>query len=400
MTEPSPAPQQTPTAAPRAPGLVETMESSLQALVDHSVFRRAAGRPAPSFGVSIGFALAAGSASVAVNLAHALVSNPALLQTFSPAVLAAAGLAALCLYTSALLLLSVMLYGMGKTLGGTGDFERGLQAASMLSVLGPIQMLCNWFPVAWVLPALLAGWAAAGALEGLFGARRGPARTLCAILAAAVVGLQFLGRTVAERARDAYAAAQMMTNAPGAGVGLMEAPPALPQQAPDSASSAMTPVSPSSPPPISSLDLLRGNPEPDAAGPVAAGPPPGPGAPPQVSPGTSPDSLTETADKMQANAAAMLAALSPMLDMLSMNKNLTPAQKASMKEAKALMSDLRDQLSSKTPMDNATFARKMARYQQLMSGAMAGGLTPSAGAPAPAPGAKGPAKTAEPTEGR
>ncbi len=213
--EPRPAPQPAKAStAPQAPGFGELFEQSLAAIVDPSVFRRAAERPAPSFGAAGGLALAAGAEALAINLAHAVVASPGLLQPLTPLILAAVGVAALGLYASVLLLLAVLLYGIGNGFGGKGEFERGLQAAAMISVLAPVQMLCNWFPAAWIVPALLAAWVAAGALENLFNVRPGPARTLCALLAAGAIGLQFAGRALADRARDAYAATQAASARP------------------------------------------------------------------------------------------------------------------------------------------------------------------------------------------
>jgi hypothetical protein len=211
MPEPEsrPAPATPPKpASPRAPGFGELLEQSLLAVVDPSVFRRAAARPAPSFGVAGGLALAAGAATLAAGLAYAVISSPELLRRFTPPILAALGAAALGVYALLVLLFAAALYGIGKGFGGGGDFDRGLQAAAMISVLAPLQMLCNWFPFAWIAPALLAAWAAAGALEGLFDARPGPVRSLCVLLAAGGIGLQAAGRALTDRALGAYGAVQ------------------------------------------------------------------------------------------------------------------------------------------------------------------------------------------------
>ncbi len=380
-SQPRPAPQPpTPAAPPRAPDFAELFETALAALVDPSVFRRLAARPSPSFGVSAGFALAAGGASLAINLAHALVSNPDLLRQFPPLMLAAVGGAALGLYASVLLLLSVMLYGLGNAFGGKGEFERGLQAAAMISALGPIQMLCSWFPAAWVLPALLAGWVAAGALEGLFGARPGPVRALCAALAAVAIGLQFAGRMLADRARDAYAATRTMTEAAGSSADLARSMAAFQQQAAAAMPAPAGPAAASAPAPASGRDLLRGGPSDDAASPA------GPAAAPGQAPANAmPPGVLAATQGLQANAAGMLDALTPLLAGLSANKNMTPLQKADMKELQNLVADIKTQLASGQPVDNAAFAAKMARYQQLLARVMAGGLSLAP------PGASGPA---------
>ncbi|MDE2512372.1 MAG: hypothetical protein KGL74_14700, partial [Elusimicrobia bacterium] len=173
---PQPAPAPKPPPAPVAPGAGELFEMALTAAFQPGVFRAAAARPAPSFAAAGGLAMAAGAAALAVNLAHGFVETPDLLRRYPPAMIAAVGVAALGLCMSLLLLLAVMLYGLGSAMGGKGGFDRGLQAAAMLSVLWPVQMMCNWFPFAWMLPAALAAWMAASALEGLFGAAASPAR--------------------------------------------------------------------------------------------------------------------------------------------------------------------------------------------------------------------------------
>jgi hypothetical protein len=390
MPEPSPRPAPQP---PGPPGFVELFESSLTALADRSAFRRAAARPCPSFGASAGLALAAGGASLAINLTHAFISSPGLLTQFSPAILAAIGAAALGLYACMLLVLSIMLYGIGNAVGGKGGFERGVQAAAMISVLGPVQMLCNWFPFAWILPALLAAWAAAGALEGLFNARPAPARALCAALAAGAIGLQFVGRTVADRARDAYAATRAMSETAGSSADLARSLSEIQQQAAAAGAQSGTEA-----PAIqtSGLDLLRLGGAAVAAVPVGSAEPAGPA---DRMPAGTPASMEAAAQALKTNAAGMLDALGPMLDMLANSNTTTPQQKADMKELKNLVSDLKGQLASGRRLDDAAFNAKMARYQQLMMHVMAGSLAlPRAGAAQPA--AKKSAIPSPPQDGR
>lgn len=384
----APQPQQ-PAPAPPAPGLVELFEQSLTAVVDPSVCRRAAARPAPSFGAAAGLALASGAAALAVDLAHGLVSSPALLQRFSPAVLAAVGVAGLGLYASVLLLLAVMLYGIGNGFGGKGEFERGLQAAAMISALAPVQMLCSWFPAAWIAPALLAAWVAAGALEGLFNARRGPVRALCALLAAGAIGLQFAGRALIDRTRDAYAATQAVS---AANVELARSMSALAQRMPAEIDATALPRS-SSPPAASGLDLLRGGPSDGDSAPEIQ--PLGEPAPRAPQPGTPPITAAqgglapEAAQAMEASAAGMLDALTPMLDMLTSSKTLRPEQRADVKELQSLMQDLKTHMASGKKMDNAAFAAKMSRYQALLMRVMASSSQAQPAAPgAPAPDGK------------
>jgi hypothetical protein len=358
--------------------LAEVFEQSLAAIFDPSVFRRAAARPAPSAGAAAGLALAAGAAALAVDLAHAAISSPGLLQRFSPLVLGAVAVAALGLYGSLLLLFAVMLYGIGNGFGGKGDFERGLQAAAMISVLAPLQMLCNWFPAAWLVPALLAAWVAAGALENLFNARRVPARALCALLAAGAIGLQVGGRMLADRARAVYAATQALKETSEASADLARSMSAFTQQA-QALSATASPAS--APPAASGLDLLRVGPSPGDAAPApgeqaSAAPPPRPlGGAPQ---GTLPPAV----QAMQTNTAGMLDALTPMLDTLARAKEMGPVQKADIGELQGLMQDLKTQMISGKRMDNAVFAQRMARYQTLMMKVMSYSAQPQPSAPA------------------
>ncbi|MFI5345357.1 MAG: hypothetical protein ACHQ51_03175, partial [Elusimicrobiota bacterium] len=341
-------------------------------------FRAAAARPAPSFGAAGGLALAAGAASLAVNLAHGIVQSPDLLRRFPPLMMAAVAVAALGLYLSVLLLLAVMLYGLGNALGGKGAFDRGLQAAAMLSVLGPIQMLCNWFPFAWTIPAALAAWTAACALEGLFGSAPAPTRALCAVMGAAALGLQFAGRAVADRAREAYAATQVLSQAAGGDAELAKQMQALQQQA--AAAAAAMPADPASASapapaaPTSGLDLLKG-PDDDARGPSSAPEP------------TAQQAALQQAQGVQTHASGMLDALAPMLNNPALTKSMTPQQKAAMKELQSIIADTKGQLDAGRGVSDPAFAAKMQRIQQLTMQMMSAGLQTPAGAAPPAPAA-------------
>jgi hypothetical protein len=368
---PSPAPKDPPPPA-QPPGFGELFELSLTAPFNPAVFRAAAARPAPSFGTAGGLALAAGAASLAVNLAHGIVQSPDMLQRFPPAMMAAVGVAALGLYMSVLLLLAVMLYGLGNALGGKGNFDRGLQAAAMISVLWPVQMLCNWFPWAWILPSALAAWIAACALEGLFGAAPSSARALCAALAAATIGLQYAGRVVADRARDAYAASRVLTQAAGADSELARQMKAFQQQA-AAAAAAVAPATSASAPATatSGLDLLKG---PDDGAPPAAAAPP-----------MTPQAALQQVKGIQNGAAGMLDAMAPILNNPALTKNMTPQQKASLKELQDVMADMKNQISAGRNISDPAFAEKMQRIQQLSMALLSAGLqVPPAGA-APAP---------------
>lgn len=354
--------------APRAPGLGELFEQSLTAAFDPSVFRRAALRPPPSFGSVAGLALASGGAALAIGLAHAFVATPGFLRPFSPPVVAAVAVAGVGLYSSLLLLLAVALYGVGNGAGGKGEFERGLQAAAMISALAPLQMMCGWFPAAWPVPALLAAWVAAGSLEGLFNANRGPVRAVCALLAAGAIGLQFVGRTFVDRTRDAYSAAQAVQESAAANAELARSVSALAQQAGDASGAAVFPQGPvSAAPATSGLDLLRGGP---AEGDEASSPQTSPLAAPATQ-AAPPPGIDAAARAMQTSAAGMLDALTPMINMLTTSKSLRPEQQADIKELQGLMRELKTDMASNKKMDNAVFQDKMRRYQSLLMRVMA-----------------------------
>lgn len=390
MTEPQPVPVPAPAPKPAAPppaapGLGELFELSLHACVSPAVFRAAAARPAPSFAACAALVLASGAASLGVNLAHAAVAGPDLLGGHSPLLVAAVAVAALGLFASVSLLLALMLYGLGNALGGKGGFDRGVQAAAMLSVLWPLQMLCNWFPLAWMLPAAVAAWAASGALSGLFEARPAPARALCALAAAVAIGLQAAGRLALDRAREAYAATQALTQASGAGADLARQFQAFQQQADAVALAVPPPAGGAAPAPMgtSGLDLLKGR--------VDDSPPPA-AAPSNAA--EIPQAL-QKAQEVQNGALGMLDSISPMLNNPEITKNMTPAQKADMKVLQGLMADFAVQVKSGKGANDPAFAGKMKQIQQLsmqmiMAGMQSGALNTalSPAGPAVPPAAK------------
>lgn len=342
MTEATPA-----AAPPTAPGLGELFEQSLLALgLAPSVFAAAALRPAPSFGAAAGLALVSGAAALAVNLAHGFASNPDLLQSFPLPLVAVVAAAAFGLYSSLILLLAILLYGLGRSLGGSGDFDRALQGAAAVSLLAPVQALCNWFPFVWALPAVLAAWVAAGALVGLFKTRPFPARAACAVLAGLALGLQYAGRAFSSRAGQTYAITRM-TRA--------DVQPQAPE--PDGAPAAPAPAAAGT----SGLDLLRG-PAGESLAPEAAQP-------------ATPAAMMKDAAEIQQNASDMLGNLAPMLQSSAVNKNLSPAQQADMKTLQALMKDLQARMQPGAPrLSEAEQAKRMALIQQMTMHMMSSAL--------------------------
>lgn len=340
MTDEKPAAPPPPPPAV-APGMAELFEQSLLALARApSVFAAASLRPAPSFVAAAGLALASGAAALAVGLG----SNLVFLQRFPPPMIATMAAAALGIYASLLLLFAVLLYGLGRSLGGSADFDRALQGAAAVSLVTPLQAVGGGFPIVWALPPMLAAWVAAGALEGLFKTRPFPARAACALLALVAIGLQFAGRVFVERAGRAYALTQAAASTVKSNDDLLRRIQAVQSQAvsmPGPASAG-----------TSGLDLLRG-PE-DAA-------PPGPAAVED-----SPAALMKDAAEVRQNASQMLGSIAPMLDSAAASKKLTPQQKSDMKDLQALMKDLQAQMQPGAPrLSAAEQAQRMARIQQM-----------------------------------
>ncbi len=367
-------------APPAAPGMGELIEASLSGIFDAAAYRGLAARPAPGFATTAGLAAAAGAASMAVNLAHNLVENPGFLGKFSPAVMAAVGVAALGLYGSVTLLLAVMMYGLGNALGGKGEFDRGLQCAAMMSILWPLQMMCNWFPVAWVLPSALAAWIATRALEGLFGAKPWLSRTVCAVLGSGALAIQTVAHVVSDRAKEAMDAAQAVTQSADSQAAFakqMQAVSTQMQAATDSLTPPAPGALPGARPAASGLDLLSG---PSGEGDAASGaPPPSADTPPAV---------VEAAKGMQANASGMLDAIAPLLNNPAVTKNMNAEQKANIAELQALMADLKTQLASGRSVSDAAFAQKMQRFQGLTMKMMAAAAAAQAAPPPPPAKAK------------
>ena len=192
---------------PKAPALPELLELSLTALVNApGVFARLEARPAPGPGAIFAAALFWGGLFFALNLVQIALSNPALLQSYPAWQIGAVGLLGLGAWASLYLLASSLLYGLGRGLGSAGDFDRALLVAAVALAAAPVQALSRLLPAAWFVPALLAAWIAACGLAALFKADAWAARGVCAVLAAAVLGLQYgTGLMV-----DKYSAAAQM----------------------------------------------------------------------------------------------------------------------------------------------------------------------------------------------
>ena len=333
--------------SPKAPDLSELFELSLLAPFSPAVFRTAAARPAPSFGTAMGLALSTGMAAAAIQLAKIAVADSNFLENAAPTTIASVAAIALFLYVVFFLMFAALLGGLGRALGGKASFERGLQAAAMLSVLGPVQMLCNGFPIAWALPSALAAWVAAGALAGLFEAKPWPARSLCAVLAAGAIGAQAVGRDLADRALMTYQTTQLISQSMRA----FPAPVVLDTTAP---------LNESAPPlATSGLDLLRG---PDDGG-----------STPQM-PAAADMGIGRPPPNIPAGAVVMLDAISPMLNNPALTRKMSAPQKEDLKRLQLLIASMKENMASGKSTRDPAFAKNMADLQRLTMKMMAVGI--------------------------
>jgi len=294
----------------------------------------------------------------------------------SVGVLLAFGAAALGLFGALYALAALVLYALGRGLGGKADFARAAQAAAALALLAPVQAACSAFAYAWVVPTALGAWVAAGALEGFFGAPVLAARGLCAVFAAAAIGAQFLARTAAEQALATANAVRSVAQTAAVTAELSRQMQALPGAA--SAGAVPGPAPNAAPAAVSGLDLLRA---PDDAG--GTPPPPASAA---ASAGAQAAAATASMQGMQQSALGMLDAMQPMLSNPAMTAKMNPQQKAQFKQIMTMMADLRSQINSGKPLSPAEQSQQMMRIQSLTMSLMSSGLQlPPMPAPAPAP---------------
>lgn len=356
-----------------APSLGESFERSLLGLLrGRSAYASLAERPAPSYGSLTFLALGFAASALALNAALTAVSQPSLLGRYPVWFYAAVAAAALGLCLAGLLLLSALLYGLGKALGGDAGFARGYQAAAMLFALAPVQSLAGLLPLAWVAPSALFAWAGAGALAGLLRASFPGALAACALLA----GLSVAGQAVA---RAAYANAQrelsQVQAVMQAGAGAADAAAMLrsiqaqqgadPDRLPSLEGSALGPPPPSSG--GSSLDLLRGD-----GGAAASSP---------VSPAAE-KAMLQQGDALRANVEGMVASILPLLDNPAISRNLDAQGKADMAEIRGILAKLNGQSAAGT-INAQDHAKTMQRIQEITMRLMMSSMKNAAPARAP-----------------
>ncbi len=381
MSEPSTEEKEAP--APTAPKLGELFELALTSLINApGVFAKLEARPAPGPGMSFLVALAWGAAFFALNLLHVTIANPGALQAYAPWQVGVVAFLGLGVWTAMFLLGSSLIYGIGRALGSAGDFDRALLITAVTLSAAPVQALCTWFPMAWVVPALVAAWILSCGISALFKTDPWAARGVCAVLAAGVLALQYgAGLVVEKYAATAQLAAVAVQGASTASQ-LSELQQQMQQiqtaasQLPQAGDTAQ-PGDPSDSPASnrSSLDLLSG---PEAASAPSSGP-------------TQREQLAQmsaSGDAMNRSVIAMLDSMAPLLNNPAITKGMSLQQKADYVELKRMMADMKTGMIENRITSPQEQQARMMKIQQLTMRMMSAGLPMPAPQAAPAPGAK------------
>jgi hypothetical protein len=383
MSDPTPEKPKEP--SPIAPKIGELFELAMTALINApGVFARLEARPAPGPGSSMLVAIAWGMLFLGLNLLHGAIANPTLIQSFPPWQVAAVAFFGLGLWTALFLLGASLVYGLGRALGSVGDFDRALLVTAVTLSAAPVAGLCAWFPMAWVLPTVVATWILACGLSALFKTDAWATRGVCAVLAAGVLALQYgAGLVVEKYSAMAQLAAITAQAAPSANQ-FAELQQQM-QQLQTITANTPTGDSPQDDSPKgdsqnanrSSLDLLRG-----------------PGA--EEQPATESElskkqqlaQMSASGDALNKSMVAMLDSLAPMLNNPMITKNMTPQQKADFAELQKMMSDLKAGIAANTLTSAQEQQAKMMKIQQIVMRMMSAGMTMPKPQSAPAPGAK------------
>ena len=315
---------------------------------------------------------------------HGAIANPALIQRFPPWPVGAIAFFGLSLWTALFLLGSSLVYGLGRALGSAGDFDRALLVTAITLTAAPVAGLCAWFPMAWVLPAVVAAWMLACGLSALFKPDPWAARGVCAVLAACVLALQYGAGLVVEKysamAQMAAAAAQAAPS-PNQFAELqqqMQQLQTITANMPTSdPSQEDSPQGDSPKANRSSLDLLRA---PDAEEQTET-----------VSAEAKRQQLAQmsaSGDAMNKNMVAMLDSIAPLLNNPMISKNMTPQQQADFAELRKLMTEIKAGIAANTLTSAHEQQAKMMKLQQIVMRMMSAGMTMPKQQLAPPPGAK------------
>lgn len=358
---------------PKAPTLPELLELSLTALVNApGVFARLEARPSPGPGSIFAAALFWGGLFFVLNLVQIALANPALLQAYPAWQIGAVGLLGLGAWASLYLLASSLLYGLGRGLGSAGDFDRALLVAAVALSAAPVQALSRLVPGAWFVPALLAAWMAACGLASLFKADAWAARGVCAVLAAAVLGLQYGAGMMVDKY---FGAAQMAAVAAQTAPTEDQMAELQRQMQQVQAAAAQTPAAGASAG-ASGLDLLRG---PAGEETVAAGP----------TEAQQMRQMTAQGEAMNKSMVGMLESIAPMLSNPAITRNMNPQQKADFDELNKMLQELKTGIAANTITTPQEQQAKMLKIQQLVMRVMSTGLAmPKPGLAQPPQGTK------------
>ncbi|MBI5245557.1 MAG: hypothetical protein HY923_00120 [Elusimicrobia bacterium] len=357
--------------APVAPAFGELFELSFAGLVNApSAFFKLDQRPTAAPSASFFVAMSWGAIFFALNLVHVIIAKPGALAVYPAWQLGAVVACGFGAWIGVFFLGGSFLYGLGRTLGASGDFDRGLVAAALVLAAAPLQALCGWMPALWFLPTVLAAWIAACALTGLFKTEAWTARGLCALLAGGALGLQYAATLAVERYAGAALAAASAGPSPAE---LADIQKQLMQiqtiaEAPVTTGSTAAPGA-------SSLDLLRG-----------------PGESAQARPPTEAEQrrlladMTAQGDAMNKSVLAMLDSMAPMLNSPAITKNMSPQQKADFAELNKLISELKNGIATNATSTPEQRQKDMTRVQNLMMRMLSGvQMPPIPAAPAAPP---------------
>ena len=369
MTAPS-----NPTTSPPAvaPALGELFELSLAALVNApGVFDRLSLRPAPMPASSFLMALSWGAAYFTLNLVRIAVANPAALAIYPAWQIGAIAFFGFGAWAALFLLGASFLYGIGRTLGTAGDFDRALVVAALALGVAPVQALCGWLPALWFLPTVLSAWIVACGLHALFKADAWATRGLCALLAAAALGLQYAASLAVDRYPGFSQISASQTGPSASQILDLQEQLKQVQTLAEGAPSSATPAA-------SSLDLLRA-PDQQASAPT---------------PLTQEEQLRKLeqasvqGDALNKSVIKMLDSLTPILSNPALTAKMAPQQKADFNELNTLIADMKARLASKASITNQEQQRQMMRIQELMMRLMSHSMSMPKASPAAAPEAK------------
>ena len=353
---------------PVAPKLGELFELSLTALLNApGVFAGLKARPSPAPGISLFASLVWGAAYFALNLLHAVIANPAALQSYPAWQLGAVAFFGLGLWTALSLLSACLFYGLGRTLGTGGDFDRALLLTAVTLTAAPVQAMCSWFPMAWVAPTLLAAWIAAAGLSALFKSDPWASRGVCAVLAAGALAVQYGAELAAEKYAVAAHLAAVAVQAGPSTNQLAELQQQM-QQIQALAAQAQQSAQPG-PAGQSGLDLLRG-PGGDAS------PAPGPALNQQLA------QAKAQGDAMNKSAFAMFDSIAPMLNNPLFTQSMSLEQKSDFAALKTLIQEMKTDMAENKSLSPQEQQTKMLKIQQLMMRVLSSGMTmPKTAAP-------------------